>query len=77
MKDVPVPKSVVVAIAVGYVLLAVYSFVIGQLILGFVFPAVIILVGFAVFYLLWLFISEVKRIADALERIADQRERSE
>jgi hypothetical protein len=65
-----VPREWLVGIAVGYLLLVAYMLVIvGQVLLA-VLPGVVLVST----YLVWRFIRAVEAIADALQRIADDRE---
>jgi len=67
----PVPRPWVVGVGLVYALSVVYSlFVIQQVFLGVVLPAVAIVSS----YILWRFLAAVEAIADALQRIARQRE---
>jgi membrane protein implicated in regulation of membrane protease activity len=67
-----VPRNWLVVIGAGYALLVAYSLlVVQQVLLGVVVPAVL----FVSVYLTWRFLAAVEAIADALQRIAEQRER--
>jgi len=69
-----VPRQWGVGIRLVYALVAVYSLmVIQQFLLGVVIPAVLIVSS----YLLWRFLVAVEAIADALQRIARQREETD
>jgi hypothetical protein len=69
-----VPRQWVVGIGLVYAVVAVYSLlVIQQILLGVVIPAVLIVSS----YLLWRFLVAVEAIADALQRIARQREETD
>lgn len=66
-----VPRQWVVGIGLVYALVATYSLlVIQQILLGVVVPAALIVSS----YILWRFLVAVEAIADALQRIARQRE---
>ena len=66
-----VPRHWLIGIGVLYVLLAVYSvLVVQQILLGVVVPGMVIVSV----YITGRFLVAVEAIADALQRIADQRE---
>lgn len=69
-----VPRVWVISLGTVYGLLVVYSLVvIQQILLGVVVPAVVIVSS----YFLWRFLVAIEAIADALQRIARQREKDD
>ncbi|MEA1929959.1 hypothetical protein [Halohasta litorea] len=63
-------RPVIIGLSICYLLVLAYSVVIaGQLLLGVLIGAV-----FGVVYLGWRFLAAVEAIADALQRLARQRE---
>lgn len=65
------PRELVVIIGILYLLLVGYSlFILGQILSFGIIPGILVVS----IYLLWRFIVAVEAIADALQRIAYQRE---